>query len=227
VQEETTKVRAEQIEGLKELISQVIATEGERLIPRRFLMDVEEIRRSPVGAVIRMEGDVKYLKEGQEALQEGQEALRVEMGKLATREEMEALQEGQEALRVEMGKLATREELEALRVEMGKLVTHEELEALRTELKKDLGNLERVMNTRFEGIEERFKGLEGRFETRFEGIEERFKGLERRFEARFEGIEGHLEQFEKRLSRTDFWIKFFAGLVSALFIAQLILTYIK
>ena len=38
------KVRAEQIEGLKELISQVIAEEGERLIPRSFLMDVEEIR---------------------------------------------------------------------------------------------------------------------------------------------------------------------------------------
>ena len=163
MQEETTKVRAEQIEGLKELISQVIAEEGERLIPRGFLMDVEEIKRSPVGAVIRMEKDIKYLREGQEAL-------RTEMGKLATREELEALQRGQEALR--------------------------------TELKKDLSNLEKVMNTRFEG-------------------------LEGRFEARFEGLEVRLDQFEKRLSRTDFWIKFFAGLVSALFIAQLVLTYIK
>ncbi len=150
--EETTKVRAEQIEGLKELISQVIAEEGERLIPRSFLLDVEEIKRSPVGAVIRMENDIKYLKEGQDALEKGLEALRLEMGKLATREE---------------------------------------LEALRTEIRKDLGNLEKVM------------------------------------EARFESIEGRFDQFEKRLNRTDFWIKFFAGLVSALFIAQLVLTYIQ
>ncbi len=152
--QEEIRVRAEQIEGLRELISQVIAEEGERLIPRGFLMDVEAIKRSPVGAVIRMESDIKYLKEGLEVL------------------------------RMEMGKLATREELEALRTEMGKLATREELEALRTEFRKDLGNLEKVMNA-------------------------------------------HFEEFEKRLNRTDFWIKFFASLVSALFVAQLVLTYIK
>jgi len=142
-----TKIQADQIAGLRELISEVIAEEGRKLFHVDFLTDVERIKRSPVGAVIRMEEDIRRLREGQEAL-------RAEM------------REGQEALR--------------------------------QELKREISRLEQVMDARFQAVDARLQALEGRF-----------------------------DQFEKRLARTDFWIKFFAGLVTALFAAQLVQTFIR
>jgi len=170
------KVQARQIEGLRELIAEVLAEEGRALLPRDLLADVEEIKRSPVGAVIRMESDIEHLKEGQEALQKGQETLRTEM------------KEGLETLRAEM-----KEGLETLRAEM-----KEGQETLRTEFRGGLANLEKVSEARFKAVEARFQGLENRF-----------------------------DQFEKRLARSNFWVRFFAGLLAALFAAQLVLTFIR
>jgi hypothetical protein len=53
-------------------------------------------------------------------------------------------------------------------------------------------------------------------EARFAAIDARFAAVDQRF-----------DQLEQRLARTDFWIKFFAGLISALFTAQLVLTFIR
>ena len=164
-QTDTMKVQARQIEGLRELIAEVLAEEGRALLPRDLLADVEEIKRSPVGAVIRMESDIEHLKEGQEALQKGQETLRTEM------------KEGLETLRAEM---------------------KEGQETLRTEFRGGLANLEKVSEARFKAVEARFQGLENRF-----------------------------DQFEKRLARSNFWVRFFAGLLAALFAAQLVLTFIR
>jgi len=75
-----TKVKAEEVEGLRELITQVILQEWDKVVPARLLQDVEEIRRSPAGAVIRMEGAVERLEEDMAELKRT----------VATREVMEA-----------------------------------------------------------------------------------------------------------------------------------------
>ncbi len=144
---ESTLIRANQIEGLREMILEILAEVEERRVPRELLIDVEALRRSPAGALIRMENQIQHLIEGQEALGKALDALRAEM------------REGQEALRAEF--------------------------------RRDLANLERLM------------------------------------EARFAAIEVRLDALEHRIARTDFWVKFFAGLVSALFVAQLALTFIR
>ena len=59
-----TRVRAEEIEGLQELITHIVLQEWDKIVPAGLLQDVEEIRRSPAGAVIRMEGAVERLEEG-------------------------------------------------------------------------------------------------------------------------------------------------------------------
>jgi predicted nuclease with TOPRIM domain len=169
---EPVAVRAEQVEGLREMILEVLTEIEERRVPRELLIDVEALRRSPAGTLIRMENEIQRLSEGQEALWKSLEALRAEM------------KEGQEALW---------KAIDDLRAEM-----KEGQEALRAEFRRELANLESVMEARFAAIDARFAAVDQRF-----------------------------DQLEQRLARTDFWIKFFAGLISALFTAQLVLTFIR
>ena len=198
---EPVAVRAEQVEGLREMILEVLTEIEERRVPRELLIDVEALRRSPAGTLIRMENEIQRLSEGQEALWKSLEALRAEMkeGQEALwkaiddlRAEMRA---GQEALRAEMkeGQEALWKAIDDLRAEM-----KEGQETLRAEFRRELANLESVMEARFAAIDARFAAVDQRF-----------------------------DQLEQRLARTDFWIKFFAGLISALFTAQLVLTFIR
>ncbi|HEY67149.1 MAG TPA: hypothetical protein G4N97_02625, partial [Thermoflexia bacterium] len=78
-----TRVRAEEIEGLQELITHIVLQEWDKIVPAALLQDVEEIRRSPAGAVIRMEGAVERLEEGLAELKRT----------VATREDLAHLQE--------------------------------------------------------------------------------------------------------------------------------------
>jgi hypothetical protein len=82
------KLKADQIEGLRELVAQIILEERDKLVPVSLLQDVEEIRRSPAGAVIRMEGAIEHLKEGLTNL--GSRLARLEE-RMATKEELGAL----------------------------------------------------------------------------------------------------------------------------------------
>jgi len=202
---EPVPVRAEQVEGLREMILEVLTEIEERRVPRELLIDVEALRRSPAGTLIRIENEIQRLSEGQDALWKSLEALRAEMkeGQEALWKAIDGLRAemraGQEALRAEMkeGQEALRAEMragqEALRAEM-----KEGQEALRAEFRRELANLASVM------------------EARFAAVDARFAAVDRRF-----------DQLEQRLTRTDFWIKFFAGLISALFTAQLVLTFIR
>ncbi|MFN3763071.1 MAG: hypothetical protein ACK4WK_07720, partial [Anaerolineae bacterium] len=105
-------IRADQIEGLRELIRQVIVEEGERFLPREFMIDMEALRRSPAGTVIRLEERVEHLSLKIEELGERVEALGAKMESeiAALRAEM---REGQEALGAKM-----ESEIAALRAEM-------------------------------------------------------------------------------------------------------------
>jgi len=85
-----TRTRAEDIEGLRALISQVILEERDKIVPVSILQDVEEIKRSPVGAVIRMEGAILHLQEDVAELKRG-------MALMATKEELRSLQQVMEA----------------------------------------------------------------------------------------------------------------------------------
>ena len=82
-----TRTRAEDIEGLRALISQVILEERDKIIPVSILQDVEKIKRSPVGAVIRMEGAILRLQEDVAELKRT----------TATKEELRSLQQVMEA----------------------------------------------------------------------------------------------------------------------------------
>ena len=82
-----TRTRAEDIEGLRALISQVILEERDKIIPVSILQDVEKIKRSPVGAVIRMEGAILHLQEDVAELKRT----------MATKEELRSLQQVMEA----------------------------------------------------------------------------------------------------------------------------------
>jgi exonuclease VII small subunit len=85
-----TRTKAEDIEGLRALISQVILEERDKIVPVSILQDVEEIKRSPVGAVIRMEGAILHLQEDVAELKRG-------MALMATKEELRSLQQVMEA----------------------------------------------------------------------------------------------------------------------------------
>ena len=198
---EPVPVRAEQVEGLREMILEVLTEIEERRVPRELLIDVEALRRSPAGILIRMENEIQRLSEGQEALWKSLEALRAEM-----KEGQEALWRAIDGLRAEMkeGQEALWRAIDGLRAEMkeGQEALRAEMkegqEALRAEFRRELANLASVM------------------EARFAAVDARFAAVDRRF-----------DQLEQRLTRTDFWIKFFAGLISALFTAQLVLTFIR
>ena len=82
-----TRTRAEDIEGLRALISQVMLEERDKIIPVSILQDVEKIKRSPVGAVIRMEGAILHLQEDVAELKRT----------TATKEELRSLQQVMEA----------------------------------------------------------------------------------------------------------------------------------
>ena len=66
------------------------------------------------------------------------------------------------------------------------------------------------VSARFEGIEDRFEGMENRFksiENRFEGMENRFKSIENRFEGmenRFDRIESDLKDIKNFMFSRSF-----------------------
>ncbi|MEA3459951.1 MAG: hypothetical protein U9R11_04675 [Chloroflexota bacterium] len=102
------KLRADQIEGLRELISQIILEERDELVPVSLLQDVEEIKRSPVGAVIRMEGSIERLEKDMAELKRT----------VATKEELAVLANKTAALADKVtgieGRMATKEGLAGL-----------------------------------------------------------------------------------------------------------------
>ncbi|MDW7993007.1 MAG: hypothetical protein RMK65_13005 [Anaerolineae bacterium] len=95
-------------------------------------------------------------------------------------------------------------------------------------MRESIIGLRAEMQERYEGlraeIQESIKGLRAEMQERYEGLRAEFKqdlsNLEKLMDAR-------LTALEHRLARTDFWVKFFGGLISALFIAQLTLSLIR
>ena len=85
-----TQTRAEDIEGLRALISQVMLEEREHLLPMDLLQDVEKIRQSPAGAVIRMEEGIAHLKEDVAGLRDA-------MATMATKEDLARLEQVMDA----------------------------------------------------------------------------------------------------------------------------------
>ncbi|MDW7993008.1 MAG: hypothetical protein RMK65_13010 [Anaerolineae bacterium] len=84
---ETTTVRADQIEGLRDLIRQVIEEERLFVYPREYLLDVEALRRSPAGVIIRLEERVDHLSTKVEELGGRVERLEEKVGRLGERVE--------------------------------------------------------------------------------------------------------------------------------------------
>jgi len=133
-------LKAEEIEGLRELISQVILEERDKLVPVTLLQDVEELRRSPAGAVIRMEGKIDHLDEGLADLRGRFDAL---IERVATKEDMARLSDQmdtlEERMAIDMAHLSDR--IDTLEERM---VTKE------------------IMEARFSGMEDRFAAFERR-----------------------------------------------------------------
>ena len=141
-----TKLRADQIEGLREFVYHIVAEEGEKALRQIALEDIEQLRRSPVGAIIRLEEKVDHIdkslnifreetKEDINNLRSDMEKLRSDMEKgfgtlredtekgLSTlREDMD---KGFSTLREDMekGRSNLRGEMHALLAEQGQRIT--------------------------------------------------------------------------------------------------------
>ena len=216
-------LKAREIEGLRELISQVILEERDKLVPATLLQDVEEVRRSPAGAVIRMEGKIDHLGEGLANLQSRFDAL---LERVTTKEDVAHLSDRMETLQERMAtqqdvvhlsdrmetleeQMATKEDVAHLSDRIGTLEERMATKEDTAHLSDRIGTLQEQMATK-----EDVAHLSDRMDT----IEERMATREI-MEARFSGI-------EKRLDTYDFWLKLFGGVVTALMIAQLIAAFV-
>ncbi len=68
-------------------------------------------------------------------------------------------------------------------------------------IKKEIKDMEKRLEKRFEDMEKRFEDMEKRLEKRFEDMEKRFEDMEKRFEdmeKRFEDMEKRFDDMEKR-----------------------------
>jgi len=108
-----TKVRVDQIEGLREFVSRIMVEEGDKVLRQIALEDVEQIRRSPVGAIIRLEEKVDHIYTSLSNFRED------------TKANMSTLREDMDRLRSDMEKGFSnlRGEMHALFAEQGERVT--------------------------------------------------------------------------------------------------------
>jgi hypothetical protein len=119
-----TKLRADQIEGLREFVSHIMVEEGDKVLRQIALEDIEQIRRSPVGAIIRLEEKVDHIDKSLNIFREDTKS---NMSNL--REDMEKglsnLREDMDRLRSDMEKGFSnlREEMHALFAEQGQRIT--------------------------------------------------------------------------------------------------------
>jgi uncharacterized phage infection (PIP) family protein YhgE len=141
-----TRLRADQIEGLREFVSHIMVEEGDKVLRQIALEDIEQLRRSPVGAIIRLEEKVDHIDKNLNNFREDTERnmsnLRSDMEKLrgdmqkglsTLREDMEKgrstlredMQKGLSTLREDMekGRSNLREEMHALFAEQGQRIT--------------------------------------------------------------------------------------------------------
>ena len=58
---------------------------------------------------------------------------------------------------------------------------------IRSAVKDEVGHLEKIMNSRFDSVDVKFHGVDGRFDS-----------LEEKFEARFETLDTKIDSLEKR-----------------------------
>ncbi|HIE52987.1 MAG TPA: hypothetical protein EYP85_14650, partial [Armatimonadetes bacterium] len=108
------KIRVEQIEGLEEFLKGFFQQQWGIMI-QPLVQDMEELKKSPAGTMIRLEETTNFLRGGLERLEDAIEELRgVQMRmleRMATKEELQALTGRVEQLAAQM---ATKEELQRL-----------------------------------------------------------------------------------------------------------------
>ena len=108
--DEGRKVKAEEIEGLREMISSVIREERALFVPAPLVQDVDELRRSPAGTIIRLEGKVDHLTERFTDLEETLDQIAARM---LTRDELAATIRTL-ATKEDLAGMATKEDLQDL-----------------------------------------------------------------------------------------------------------------
>ncbi len=119
-----TKLQANQIEGLREFVSHIMVEEGDKVLRQIALEDIEQLRRSPVGAIIRLEEKVDHIDKSLGNFHEDTKGnisdLRSDMEKSLRnlREDMDRLRSD-----TEKGFSNLREEMHALFAEQGQGIT--------------------------------------------------------------------------------------------------------
>lgn len=132
-------IRAEEVEGLRELITQVVREERVLFYPRPLVEDMEELRQSPAGAVIRLEEKVDRLGEDLGDIKEELGDIRAEMAgiraEMATKAELyqldRRLQRLGESTKEDFRRLgeSTKEDFQRLEEAQANFVTREEFRA--------------------------------------------------------------------------------------------------
>jgi hypothetical protein len=115
-----TRLRADQIEGLREFVSHIMVEEGDKVLRQIALEDIEQLRRSPVGAIIRLEEKVDHIDKSLNIFREDTKS---NMSNL--REDMDRFRSDMDRFRSDMEKGFSnlREEMLALFAEQGQRIT--------------------------------------------------------------------------------------------------------
>ncbi|GEM_PF-1879357 len=202
------RLKADQIEGLREFVSRVLLEESEKLFPPTLIEDIERIRRSPAGAIIRMEEKVDRLEKGFAKLATKEELARIaEM--MATKEDIVTINARMSSIEERMAtkedivtinarvssieeRMATKEELGALTERVSsieeRMATKEDLATMNARMatKEELAKIAEIMATKEElrALTTRIGEIEERMVTKAE-----FASLERAMNITFTGME--------------------------------------
>jgi len=143
-----TRLRADQIEGLREFVSHIMVEEGDKVLRQIALEDIEQLRRSPVGAIIRLEEKVDHIDKSLNIFREDTKSnisnLREDMARF--RSDME---KGLSTLREDMEK-----SFGTIREDMEK-----GLSTLREDMEKSFGTLREDMETGRSNLREEMHAL--------------------------------------------------------------------
>ncbi len=148
------KVRADEVEGLRELITQVLHEERAVFYPRSAVEDMEELRRSPAGAVIRLEEKVDRLGEDVADIKEELAGIRTQM---VTKAELHQLER-----RMQRVEESTKEEFQSVRTDLQRVEEslRADLERVEESLRADLQRVEESTKEEFQSVRADLRRLE-------------------------------------------------------------------
>ncbi len=182
------KVQADEVEGLRELITQVLHEERAAFYPRPAVEDMEELRRSPAGAVIRLEEKVDRLGEDMAEVKDELAGIRAQM---VTKAELAEVKEELADLRTQMVTKAEFHQLER-RMQQGEDSTKEEFQSVRA----DLQHLDDSTKEGFQSVQADLQRVDESLRAEIQQVDESLRADLQRLE---ESLRADLQRVDESL----------------------------